>query len=812
MTNTNNKLEVKIKKAQSNRLAEYEPLPGRWVGQLGNNAGVLQNPAYPPGYVFVRDQHGNLLTVYNSLVPNVAGLFVIYGYDNTESKLLQVLAQWTSYQNQPFISLPTHGTTHTWPNVDTVYIRGEQFFPYLLRTSATAGLTTMLYGGYVKSVAGWVYVPTQTIDLTAHVPASGAIAVLVSVNTSGTVILTDGGTQTTPELITASDFPATPANSKSIAAVRLFASQLAIQQTATYSDIFDLRFSNGDGGNMSWRGVWSGAVAYNIDDVVTSGGSTYICILGHTNYIPPNGTYWVALGGSSGVTSVSGTAPIASSGGATPAISLAIDTATAKATPVGADEIVIGDSAATFASKKATLTNLITNTWGVLIAALTGKTTPVDADIIEIADSAASNATKGVTLTNLWLNYFKGKADALYQAIGSYRPLTPAGSTTQILYNNAGAEGGSANFAWDNANLQLIIGGAPPVTGINALHILMDAGSPALSLWEFSDAVSATDAPLDMGWRAGGTKASKTNVKAEMGLHRFSARGWDGSNWGNTNAQVLLRAVTNWSGSNHDTQIDFYTTPTGSTNQVLAASMKQDGSLDVASHKITSLINGTAATDAANVGQSEPSLSGQGDNRNAFLRLTGYSPTTHLNTDPGFSYASYTGFVTPTVDLNTPSIMKLYYNGTGVGATRFFAYKAYAANTFLTVCYPGQLNSRAGLRIDDGTNNNYVEMFLEIQTDGTMLLRLRSAVSGIVTGPTNLWGGTKVPIGMYKLQFVYANPNLYFYAGSLNIPEIAYITSTPMVSPTKIGFYGEHPSAGTYNVAYAAAFDSYFAS
>ena len=180
---------------------------------------------------------------------------------------------------------------------------------------------------------------------------------------------------------------------------------------------------------------------------------------------------------------------------------------------------------------------------------------------------------------------------------------TPGGADTEVQYNDASSFGGSSNFVWDNANLQLIIGGAPPVAGANALHILLDGGSPALSLWEFSDTVSATDAPLDMGWRSGGTKASKTNVKAGMGLRRFAARGWDGSNWGNTNAQMLLRAVTDWTGSNHDSQIDFYTTPTGATAQVLAASIKQDGSLDMASHQIHSVANGSAAQDVVAFGQ-----------------------------------------------------------------------------------------------------------------------------------------------------------------------------------------------------------------
>jgi hypothetical protein len=41
-----------------------------------------------------------------------------------------------------------------------------------------------------------------------------------------------------------------------------------------------------------WLGAWSSSTAYVVDDLVSSGGVTYICILGHTNQVPPNATYW----------------------------------------------------------------------------------------------------------------------------------------------------------------------------------------------------------------------------------------------------------------------------------------------------------------------------------------------------------------------------------------------------------------------------------------------------------------------------------------------------------------------------------------
>jgi hypothetical protein len=53
----------------------------------------------------------------------------------------------------------------------------------------------------------------------------------------------------------------------------------------------------GDRLNGLWvfQGAWSGATAYVTNDVVTLGGSAYVCILANTNQTPPNATYWNVL-------------------------------------------------------------------------------------------------------------------------------------------------------------------------------------------------------------------------------------------------------------------------------------------------------------------------------------------------------------------------------------------------------------------------------------------------------------------------------------------------------------------------------------
>jgi hypothetical protein len=43
---------------------------------------------------------------------------------------------------------------------------------------------------------------------------------------------------------------------------------------------------------FNWKGAYNNSTAYVVDDVVESGGNSYVCILASTGNTPPNGTYW----------------------------------------------------------------------------------------------------------------------------------------------------------------------------------------------------------------------------------------------------------------------------------------------------------------------------------------------------------------------------------------------------------------------------------------------------------------------------------------------------------------------------------------
>jgi hypothetical protein len=65
---------------------------------------------------------------------------------------------------------------------------------------------------------------------------------------------------------------------------------------------------------MNWRGGWASATTYAINDAVSQGGSSYICISANTNNQPPNATYWSLVAQQGGVGPAGSQGPIGNTG------------------------------------------------------------------------------------------------------------------------------------------------------------------------------------------------------------------------------------------------------------------------------------------------------------------------------------------------------------------------------------------------------------------------------------------------------------------------------------------------------------------
>jgi microcystin-dependent protein len=100
-----------------------------------------------------------------------------------------------------------------------------------------------------------------------------------------------------------------------------------------------------DSTKFTWRGAWATTTAYAVNDTVEYGGSGYICIVAHTS-----GTFATDLSAGKWEMFVEGVSA--------DSIASTIHGATAKTTPVDADEVGLIDSAASNVLKKLTWSNL----------------------------------------------------------------------------------------------------------------------------------------------------------------------------------------------------------------------------------------------------------------------------------------------------------------------------------------------------------------------------------------------------------------------------------------------------------------------
>jgi hypothetical protein len=203
---------------------------------LGNLSGTVA--ADVTGRVYVTLFNGEVLEVFNGRVPNVPRLPVLIGYGGGEK--LQILRSRDVYTSPPFPDVPPHAFLHTFPNADTVPVHEQQIMPLLVEPAS--GLTIRIHGGSYELEDGWHVFVTQEVDLTANVPASGAIYTLLEVDSTGAISATDGSAVDTRAMLEYSDIPAADPDKFALAAVKLYNGQSSFVFLPTDTDIIDLRF------------------------------------------------------------------------------------------------------------------------------------------------------------------------------------------------------------------------------------------------------------------------------------------------------------------------------------------------------------------------------------------------------------------------------------------------------------------------------------------------------------------------------------------------------------------------------------------
>jgi hypothetical protein len=176
-----------------------------------------------------------------------------------------------------------------------------------------------------------------------------------------------------------------------------------------------------------------------------------------------------------------------------------------------------------------------------------------------------------------WANLYDVRQFFGATASGTGDSTNPAGSDTQVQYNQAGVFGASHKYVYDYANNVLIItsSGTPPAVGSNELHLLAQGASPALFLWSASNNSSINGYISSVRYR--GTFQVPLAVEQFDELFQLRARGYNGVNVTATQAEILYSAPYTWVSGSHPTEISFWVTPSGSATMQAIGEAREYG-------------------------------------------------------------------------------------------------------------------------------------------------------------------------------------------------------------------------------------------
>jgi hypothetical protein len=291
------------------------------------------------------------------------------------------------------------------------------------------------------------------------------------------------------------------------------------------------------------------------------------------------------------VTSVSGTAPIASSGGNTPAISISQSNTTT-------DGYLSGTDWTTFNNKQAAL--------------------------------VSSTNIKTVSGTSLLGSGDLGTIGVGYGGTGTSTAFT-AGS---VVF--AGASGvysqDNANFFWDDTNNRLGIGTSSPSAPLTvASSTTLSAASPSILLQGSSNterihirsSISGGGQAVTLLAGSNGTPTSPTAITNQQPLGYYQLGGYDGTAWSRA-SWITGFAEENWSGTNRGSSLIFATTPIGSTTITERMRIDSSGNVGIGTSSPTSTLTvaGTGITNANWTTATRPSAPSAGQQ--------GYNTTLNL--------------------------------------------------------------------------------------------------------------------------------------------------------------------------------------
>jgi len=129
---------------------------------------------------------------------------------------------------------------------------------------------------------------TQTATDAANAAVASATADAVAAKDAAETAATNADASKTSAQTSATN----AANSATAASTSAGTAQTAATNAANSATAADNSATAADVAKIVWRGLWSGATSYEVNDAVSLNGSSYIAKLAHTGASPPNPTYW----------------------------------------------------------------------------------------------------------------------------------------------------------------------------------------------------------------------------------------------------------------------------------------------------------------------------------------------------------------------------------------------------------------------------------------------------------------------------------------------------------------------------------------
>lgn len=222
-----------------------------WEGVIfekDGSATVKDNPLY--SWV-QKATGGQPVPVYNDGVPHRAGQRVRVGKDRKDRRLRVLRGVYHAGGDQSVNpNVGPHGQSHFANALDPAPISAYQEVE--LGLTVVSGMTVRISGGWVVINSQPAYVNTQTIDLTSHVPVSGARWALILADSAGALSVQDGDALSNYADVTRQNLPVVNVGYTALWAVRLYAGQTAVSKAWASIDYYPLwcapqNFATGSG-------------------------------------------------------------------------------------------------------------------------------------------------------------------------------------------------------------------------------------------------------------------------------------------------------------------------------------------------------------------------------------------------------------------------------------------------------------------------------------------------------------------------------------------------------------------------------------